>query len=145
MAASAWKVYNEAKKYLITGDLDLNAGAVMIGLFKPSSNASTFTLSTGAEVTVPASGGLAAQKKTLSSVTVTAGASAKVIRFDAADVVFTASGAAFSVLYAVIYVSGGKALAWSKLSSSGFSVTSGNTLTIAFNASGIFELSGGAT
>ncbi len=146
MAAAAWKVYSEAKKYLLTADLDLNAGAVMMGLFKASSNASTFTLSTGASVTVPCSLGLITQKKTLGSVTVTAGASAKVIRFDCADVVFTASTAsAFSVLYAVIYVSGGKALAWSKLSTSGFSVTATNTLTVSINASGIFELTGGVT
>jgi len=77
---------------------------------------------------------------------VTAGASAKVIRFDAADVVFTASTAsAFSVKYAAIYVSGGKALCWCQLSTSGFSVTASNTLTIQMNASGIWELSGGIT
>jgi len=146
MAAAAWKVYNEAKKYLLTADLDLNGGAVMMGIFKASSNASTFTLSTGASVTIPASAGILSQKKTLGSVTVTAGASAKVIRFDCADVVFTASSAsAFSAQYAVIYVSGGKALAWSKLSTSGFSVTAGNTLTVAINASGIFELTGGVS
>ena len=146
MAASAWKVFNEAKKFLLTGDIDLNTQVVVLGLFKASSNASTFTLSTGASVTVACSQGLITQKKTLSAITVTAGASAKVIRFDNTDLVFTASTAsAFSVLYAVIYVSGGKAIAWSKLSTSGFSVTATNTLTIQFNASGIFELSGGVT
>jgi hypothetical protein len=146
MAASAWRVYNEAKKYLQTGDIDLNTAVLKIGIFKASSNASTYTLSTGASITVAASHGIKTQAKTLSSVTVTAGASAKVIRFDAADVVFTASTAsAFSALYAVIYASGGKAIAWCKMSTSGFSVTASNTLTIAFNASGIWELSGGST
>jgi hypothetical protein len=117
-----------------------------MGLFKTSSNASTYTLSTGASVTVACSQGLLTQKKTLPSITVTAGASAKVIRFDAADLVFTASTAsAFSVLYAVIYVSGGKAICWSKLSTSGFSVTATNTLTVGINASGIWELTGGVT
>lgn len=146
MAASAWRVYSEAKKYLQTGDIDLNTSPIRIGLFKASSNASTYTLSTGASVTVACSAGIKTQKKTLSSITVTQGASAKVIRFDAADVVFTASTAsAFSVLYAVIYVSGGKAICWSKLSTSGFSVTASNTLTIQMNASGIWELTGGVT
>ena len=146
MAASAWRVYSETKKYLQSGAIDLTTAAVRIGLFKASSNASTYTLSTGASVTVAASVGLKTQKKTLGSITVTAGASAKVIRFDAADVVFTASTAsAFSVKYAVIYVSGGKALCWCQLSTSGFSVTASNTLTIQMNASGIWELSGGIT
>jgi hypothetical protein len=89
---------------------------------------------------------LITQKKTLTGITVSEGASAKVIRFDASDKVFTASAAsAFSVLYAVIYVSGGEAICWSKLSGSGFSVTAGNTLTIQMNASGIWELTGGVT
>lgn len=145
MAASAWKIYNESKKYLLTSDLDLNGGAIVMRLFKASSNASTFTLSTLASVTVACSGGIADQSKTIGSITVTAGASAKVIRFDSTAVIFTASGANFSVLYAVIGVSGGKALCWSKLSSSGFTVTTPNTLTITPNASGIFELSGGVT
>ncbi|MCC6359567.1 MAG: hypothetical protein IT450_12555, partial [Phycisphaerales bacterium] len=51
--------------------------------------------------------------------------------------VFTASGANItSIMYAVIYVSGGKALCWSKLSTAAFSVTSGNTLTIGANSTG---------
>jgi hypothetical protein len=146
MAASAWRVYSEAKKYLLTADLDLNAGRVKIGIYKASSNASTYTLSTFASVTVKASVGIKTQEKTLGSITVTAGASAKVIRFDGTNMVFTASTAsAFSCLYAVIGISGGKALAWCKMSTSGFSVTATNTLTIAINASGIFELSGGVT
>lgn len=146
MAASAWRVYNEAKKYIQTGDIDLNTNVITMGIYKASSNASTYTLSTLASVTVAASLGIKTQKKTLTSITVTAGASAKVIRFDCADLVFTASTAsAFSCLYAVIGVSGGKAIAWCKMSSAGFSVTAGNTLTIQINASGIWELTGGVT
>lgn len=146
MAAAAWKVYNKAKKYLQTGDIDLNGGAVVMRVHKASSNASTFTLSTMASVLVTASGGIVDASKTLASVTVSAGASAKVTRFDCADLVFTAcAGAAFSCLYAVIGVSGGKAIGWSKLSSSAFNVTAGNTLTVAINVSGIWELTGGVT
>lgn len=146
MAASAWRVYNEAKKYLMTGAIDLDTNIIKIGIYKASSNASTYTLSTFASVTVKASAGIKTQEKTLGSIAVTAGASAKVIKFDATNMVFTASTAsAFSCLYAVIGVSGGKALCWCKMSTSGFSVTATNTLTIGLNASGIFDVSGGAT
>jgi len=146
MAASAWRVYNEAKKYLQTADIDLNAGAVQIGLFKAASNASDYTLSTIAQITVPCSQGLITQKKALGSITVSNGLSAKSQMFDCADVVFTASAvSAFSVLYAVIYVSGGKAICWCKLSTTGFQVTATNTLTIAMHANGIWQLSGATT
>ena len=144
MAASAWKVYNETKKYLENGTIDLDTNVLKIALYKSSSNVSTFTLSAQSEFTnvVNAAGYTGA--KTLGNVVVTAGASASSIKFDASDVIFTASGAdVTSIMYAAIYVSGGKALCWSKLSSSVFSVTSGNTLTVQFNSSGIWTLSGG--
>ena len=140
MAASAYLVYNEAKKYLLTGVIDLDTSTLSTHLYKGSSNASTFTLSTLASVTVKASGGYSGVHN-LGTVAVTAGASAKQIKFDAADLVFTASGANIgSVQYHVIGISGSKALCWSKLSSAAFTVTDGNTLTIAFHASGIFTL-----
>ena len=140
MAAAAFLIYNEAKKYLLTGVIDLDTSTLSSHLYKGSSNASTFTLSTLASVTVKASGGYTGVKN-LASIAVTAGASAKQIKFDAADVIFTASGANVgSVQFYVIGVSGGKSLCWSKLSTAAFTVTDGNTLTVAFNASGIFTL-----
>ena len=140
MAAGAWTVYNEAKKYLTNGTIDLDTNVLTCKLFKGSSNASTFTLSTLASVTVAVSGGYTGNK-TLGTVVVTQGASAKQIKFDAADFIFTASGADLAaVKYAVIAVSGGKAICWSKLSTTVFTVTSGNTLTVTLNASGIFTI-----
>lgn len=140
MAASAWTIYNEAKKYLVDGTIDLNTDTIVVRLARGSSNASTFTLSTLAQITLSVTGGYTGDK-TLGNVALTAGASAKQIKFDASDIIFTASGAALSaVQYAVIGESGGKVIAWSKLSTAPFTVTSGNTLTIQFNASGIFTL-----
>lgn len=140
MAASAFNIYNEAKKYLVDGTIDLNTDTITIGLYKGSSNASTFTLSTLASVTVAVSGGYTGAK-TLANVVLTAGASAKQIKFDADDVIFTASGADLaSVQFAVIGESAGKAICWSKLSTAAFTVTSGNTLTVQFNSAGIFTL-----
>lgn len=145
MAASAWRVYNEAKKYMLTADLDLNAATMRIKLVKgtAAANVSAYTLSTFASVTgLPANTSI----KALTSPIVTALNGSATIKFDATDMVFTAGGGdATSVQYAVIGISGGKALAWCKLSTAAFAVTSGNTLTIAFNANGIFTLSGGTT
>jgi hypothetical protein len=54
---------------------------------------------------------------------------------------FTASGASLTnVKYAVIYNSAGKLLCFCQLSSSQFTVTSPNTLTILPAATGVFTL-----
>lgn len=145
MAASAWRVYNEAKKYMLTADLDLNAATMRIKLVKAtaSANVVNYALSTFASITgLPANTSI----KALTSPIVTALNGSATIKFDATDMVFTASGGdATSVKYAVIGISGGKALAWCLLTATPIAITSGNTLTIAFNANGIFTLSGGTT
>ena len=142
MAAAAWKVYNEAKVYMLNGTLDMDTGAWRMALFKSTSNASTYTLSTGASVTNVVNAAGYTGTKTL-TVSVRQSTSATTI-WDCADVIFTASGADItSIKFAVIYVSGGKAVAWSALSTAIFSVTSGNTLTVQIAAGGIFQLTGG--
>lgn len=144
MAASAWKVYNEAKKYFMNGTVDLDSSILRMALYKSTSNASTFTLSTAASISnvVNASGYTGVKNLTASVVSVNASTWA----FTHASVVFTASGAdVTSIMYAVIYQSGGKAIAWSKLSSAVFTVTSGNTLAIIPNANGVFNVSGGTS
>lgn len=143
MAATAFLLYNEAKKYIGAGTIQLGVSAFKLKLTTSASNASTFTLSTFASITgeISARGGYVAGGRALASVTWTVGASAKQYALDAADLVFTASGSALNnVKFAVIGISGGKALCWSRLSAAQFTVTSPNTLTIQFNASGIFTL-----
>jgi len=141
MAAGSYTLYNEAKKYLNTGLIDLDTNVLYDGLYKSTSNASTYTLSNTSELTNPVSGGGYTGAKILGSVVVTAGASTKQIKFDAADSVFTASaGNIGSVMYSVIYASGGKLICWAKLSTAAFTVTTGNTLTNQYNAAGIFTI-----
>ena len=119
------------------GLIDLDTNVLYDGLYRSTSNASTYTLSNTSELTNPVTGGGYTGAKTLTSVVVTAGASAKQIKFDAADSVFTASGGNIgSIMYSVIYASGGKLIAWAKLSTSAFTVTTGNTLTNQYNAAG---------
>lgn len=141
MAASAFTFYNLAKKYIGNGTIQLGTTTIRAKLTTSASNASTFTLSTFASISneIGTSGGYAHQS--LASVVWTVGASAKQYKFDAADLVWTATGGPLTnVKYLALGVSAGKALCWSKLSTSQFTVTIGNTLTIQFAAAGIFTL-----
>jgi hypothetical protein len=151
MAASAWQLYNEAKKYIGNGTITLGAGVFKMVLATSASNASTFTLSAYSELTneIAATGGYVTGGKDLVPATGqwTVGASAKQYKFTYSTVglTFTASGASLTnVKYAVIRNStgagAGRLLCWCQLSSSQFTVTSPNTLTILPAATGVFTL-----
>jgi len=143
MAASAFTFYNEAKKYIGNGTIVLGTAAFKLKLTTSASNASTFTLSTFASITseIGTSGGYVANGKALGAMVWTVGASAKQYKFDASDLIWTATGGPLTnVKFGVVGVSGGKALCWSKLSTAAFTVTTGNTLTIVFNTGGLFTL-----
>ena len=147
MAASAWQLYNYAKRYIGNGTIELGVGNFKMALFTSASNASTFTLSTFASLTseISATGGYTSGGKALVPATGqwTVGASAKQMKFtySAIGLTFTASGSSLSnIKYAVIYQSGGKLLCFCQLSSSQFSVSSPNTLTVLPAATGVFTL-----
>ena len=144
MAASLWQVYNSAKRNLLNGTFDLDTNVLRLKLANGTgaANVSNYARSTFASISASVAN---MTHKTLAALSVTVGASAKVARFDVGDVVLTAGGAVTSVQYAIIGVSAGKALCWCKLSTVAFSVSSGNTLTITINNSGVFELTGGTT
>jgi hypothetical protein len=116
-----------------------------------ASNTSTFTLSTYASVTneIAATGGYTTGGKNLVPATGqwTVGASAKQMKFTMSTVglAFTASGASLTnIKYAILRNStgatAGKLLCFCQLSSSQFTVTSPNTLTVLPAATGIFTL-----
>jgi len=152
MAATAWQLYNSAKKYIGNGTITLGTSAVYkMVLAKAASNASTFTLSTYASVTneIVAAGGYVTGGRSLVPATGqwVVGASAKQQKFTMSTVglAFTASGANLvDIKYAVIRNStgaaAGKLLCFCQLSSSNFTVTSPNTLTVLPAATGIFTL-----
>ena len=147
-AAGAWTFYNEAKKYLMSGDIDLNSSTFRMGLYTSASNAATATLSRHDQVTneIGDGNGYSSSGKALAAVTWTAGASASEMRFDATANLWTATGGSIAnVRYAVIFIEGASAgarklLCYSALSTAQFTVTTGNTLTITPSANGIFEL-----
>ena len=147
MAASAWQLYNDGKRYIGNGTIQLGVNNFKMALFTSASNASTFTLSTFASLTneISATGGYVSGGKALVPATGqwTTGASAKQMKFTYSTVglTFTASGASLTnVKYAVIYNSAGKLLCFCQLSSSQFTVTSPNTLTVLPAATGVFTL-----
>jgi hypothetical protein len=146
MAVGAWVIYNEFKKYLGTGAVPLS-GQFRIGLYTSASNAGTATLSIVSEISgeIADGNGYSTSGKALTETWAT-GASASEFRFDATAVIWTASGGNIAnVKYAVIWASGASAgarklVCYSQLSTSQFTVTTGNTLTITPSANGIFEL-----
>jgi len=151
MAASAWQLYNKAKQYIGNGTITLGAGVFKMLLATSASNASTFTLTAYSQITgeISATGGYLAGGKDLVPATAywTVGASAKQFKFTMSTVglAFTASGASLTnVKYAIIRNStgatAGRLLCFCRLSSSQFTVTSPNTLTVLPAATGIFTL-----
>jgi hypothetical protein len=144
MAATAWAFYNTAKKYLMTGDIDLDTDTFRMALFTSASNAlSSANLSVLGSVSnqVSEANGYSSSGKLLSTLWST-GASASEMRWNADAVVWTATGGSITnVKYAVIFeVTQGKVLCWSALSTAQFTITVGNTLTVTPSANGIFEL-----
>ena len=152
MAASAWQLYNEAKKYIGNGTIKLGVDNFKMVLLKSASNASTFTLSTYAQLSaeVATAAGYVAGGRALVPATgqwIVNPANAKQMKFtmSAIGIAFTASGANIAdIKFAVIRNStgttAGKLLCWCKLSSSQFTVATPNTLTVLPAATGIFTL-----
>jgi hypothetical protein len=132
MAAGAWTVYNKAKKKIGNGSISLASTAFRMQLHTSASNANTATLSTIASVDnqVTEANGYSSSGKALTSEVWTAGASAGQYKFDADDV-FWSSGASAGARHI---------LCRSQLSTSQFSLSTGNRLTIQMNASGILTL-----
>ena len=150
MAASAWEMFDVAKKHIGNNTVSLSATTgynMTLHSQTASTNLSLNTItswgSIGSEITAGnkyAAGGLA-----ISGTGWTVGASAGQYKFVHTSAVFSASGGAWtSVRYAVIMFSTGategRPLCYAALSTVGFSVADGNTLTIIPNASGVFTL-----
>lgn len=152
-AAGKWKFYEYAKEYFGDGTLDFNLTTNMqMALFLSTSNADTLSVGTGVygdltnEVATAfgyTAGGIALTGETWTHSGGTA-------TFDCDNVVWTASGGSIVARYAVIYVNATvntivKPLVCVCLldtAPADVTATTGNTLTIAINASGVFTLSG---
>lgn len=135
MAAAAFTMYNNSKRYLVDGTIDLDTDTIVASLYKSDSNASTITLSLSSELTNPVTTGSYAPKTAVVGINDT-GLSTLV---STDSFVWTASGADMtSIQYIAFSESGGKLICWAALSTAAFSVTSGNTLTVTMD--GLFSM-----
>lgn len=155
MAAGKWKVYEISKKYLADGTHDLDDTTNWkMALFLSTSNANTLSVGTNiygdltnehANANGYTTGGVA-----LTGITWTN--SGGTITFDCNDPVWTASGGSIVARFAVIYrnatvnsiVKPLLCVCLLDTAPADVTVTTGNTLTISINASGVFTLSGAA-
>jgi len=151
MAASAWRMYGSAKEFLGDGTIDLDGHTFKVillsSVYTPNLDTQDALLDISADELATANG-YTAGGATLGSVTWTL--SAGTVTFDAADVVWTASGGSIAARHSAIYDDtvttpvADALLCYTLLDTTPADVTAtdGNTLTIQLNASGIFTLSG---
>lgn len=141
MAAGTWTFTNGGRTSLVDGTFDLNSDTFKMALFLSTSNIGAAS-TTYAGVTNEHSnangyttGGIAVTLTLSGTTTVTVDISS--------DPVWTASGGSITARYAVIYEVSGNVLCYALLDSAPADVTAttGNTLTVAANASGVFTLS----
>lgn len=149
MAESAWGFYNKFKTYMADGTIDMDGTAFYMHLATSASNALTATLSVMSEITneCASANGYVTSGKAITGITWGQGASAGEVRFDATATIWSASGGNISnAKFAIIRASSGasvgtgKLVLVSKLSTSQFTITDGNTLTVTPSANGLFEL-----
>jgi hypothetical protein len=152
MAVGAWTFYNRFKTNLGKGAVNLLAASTpKMALYTSAANVETLTVSVIGTLTneVATGNGYAAGGQGLAAtISWTAGASAKQIRFNAGAQSWKASGGTIpNIKYAVIYMSGASATAkklicFSILSTGQFTLSQNNTLTITPSGTGIFNLTG---
>ena len=141
MAAGNWTFPDGARTRLLDGTFDLNTDTFLMALFLSTSNlgaaTTTYAGVTGehANANGYTTGGISMGPLTLAGTTT-------VTVDDPADAVWTASGGSITARFAAIYESAGDVLCYCLLDSTPADVTAttGNTLTVALNASGIFTL-----
>ena len=140
MAAGAWTFTNAGRTSLLNGTFDIDSDSWKMALFLSTSNigsgSTTYAGLTNehANANGYTTGGQAITLTLAGTTTVTVDISV--------DPVWTASGGSIVARFAVIYEVGGNVLCYCLLDSSPADVTTttGNTLTVAANASGVFTL-----
>jgi hypothetical protein len=140
MAAGAWTFPNGARTDIANGVLAIATDTYKCALFLSTSNigaaSTTFAGVTNEHAAANGytAGGIAVDLTLAGTTTVTADI--------ATDPVWTASGGSIVARYAVIYEVGGNVLAYCLLDATPADVTAttGNTLTVAAHANGVFTL-----
>ena len=141
MAAGNWTFTDGARTRMLNGTFDFDTDTFKVALFLSTSNigaaSTTYAGVTNehANANGYTTGGISLGALTLAGTTT-------VTVDDPADMVWTAAGGSIVARFAVLYESGGDVVAHFLLDATpaDVTVTDGNTLTIALNASGIFTL-----
>jgi len=140
MAAGAWTFTNTGRTSLLNGTFDVDSDTYKMALFLSTSNlaASTTTYAgltnEHANANGYTTGGIAVALTLAGTTTVTVDITT--------DPVWTASGGSIVARFAVIYEVSGNVLCYCLLDDAPANVTAttGNTLTVAAHASGVFTL-----
>lgn len=140
MAAGSWTFTNTGRTSLLNGTFDLDTDTFKIALFLSTSNigASSTTYAGVTNEVANGSGYTTGGNSVTGSLSGTT-----TVTFDASDpTAWTASGGTITARFAVLYEVSGNVLAYCLLDSApaDVSATSGNTLTVTINASGVFTL-----
>lgn len=148
MAASAFTIFQEAKKNLGNTTIDLSSGVYKIVLIKSgatmlsaTTDATTWaSLKTDGVTEVTSGGGYSSSGETLANVSWTRSGTA--VKFDATDFSISVTADLSKIRACLIRESAGdNILCYASLSTAAFDLSSGNKLIIQFAASGIFVLS----
>lgn len=152
MAAGKWKLYEAAKLKIANGVIDLDSHSFKINLYLSTSNCNDLTLANAykADLTNQVATNFGYTQDTKAVTIATSQASGTVTVDETTNPVWTASGGSITARFAVIYddTNANKdALCVMLLDTTPADVTAttGNTLTITQNASGLFTFSGAAT
>jgi hypothetical protein len=140
MAAGAWTFPDSARTDLLNGTFDLDTDTWKMALFLSTSNIGAAS-TTYAGVTNEHANGNGYTTGGI-AITLTLSGTTTVTVDIQTDPVWTASGGSIVARFAVIYEVGGRVLCYCLLDSTPANVTAttGNTLTVAANASGVFTL-----
>lgn len=148
MAAQAWRLYNLSKKKIGNTTINLAATTYRIALFTSASNFATLTLGVYNSVSneVSEANGYSSSGKALTGEVWTVGTTTNMYKFDVDDPIWSATGGNIAnIKAAVIHVSAAASanrhlLCFASLTSSQFTLSSSNTLTLVMNSAGVFTM-----
>lgn len=138
-AAGAWTFTNASRTSMLNGTWDFDTDTWKMALYLSTSNLGAAT-TTYAGVTNEHAN---ANGYTTGGVAITLSLSGTTtVMVDSTDAVWTASGGSIVARFAAIYEVGGNVVCYCLLDSTpaDVTVTTGNTLTVAIHASGVFQL-----
>lgn len=141
MAAGAWQFTNTAKKSILDGTFDFDTDSFKMALFTSTSNLSTSS-TTYAGVTNELANANGYTTGGIALTTFTLTGTSTITIDTVTDPVWTATGGSLVARFAAVYEVAGNVVCFCLLDSTpaDVTVTSGNTLTVQFNASGMATL-----